>query len=113
MELDVKQTNYGITIDQTLYALSISPIEIKKARSLRKNDKLNQEEKTDLKRLAGQMMCVATQNRPDVLFDVYRISKTRKYSKVTLLFKANKSQLKLKSKKGSICFPQLKKTLQV
>ncbi|GAB1607311.1 hypothetical protein Ahia01_001014600, partial [Argonauta hians] len=39
----------------------------KKGRSLRKNDELSQEEKTDLKRLTGQMMWVSTQTRPDTL----------------------------------------------
>ena len=47
--LGVRQAKNGITIDQNLYVLSITPIDIKKGRSLRKNDKLNQEEKTKLK----------------------------------------------------------------
>ena len=57
--LGVKQTKEGITIDQNLYASSTSPTDIKKRRSLRK---MMNQERTDLKGLAGQMMWVATQN---------------------------------------------------
>ena len=54
-----------------IYDSLISPINIKKIRSLRKkNDNLNQEEKTELKRLTGQMMWVSTQTWLDVAFDV-------------------------------------------
>ncbi|GAB1599998.1 hypothetical protein Ahia01_000277300 [Argonauta hians] len=107
MGLAVKQTVNGIIVNQDKYVSSISPIDIKKGRSLRKNDELSQEEKTDLKRLTGQMMWVSTQTRPDVSFDVCRMSNTGKSPKVKLLFEANKSLLKLKSKTGSISFPQL------
>ena len=107
--LGVKQTKDGIMIDQNLYVSSISPIDIKKGRSLRKNDELSQEEKTELKRLTGQMMWVSTQTRPDVSFDVCQMSNTGKSPKVKLLFEANKSLQKLKARTGSITFPQLGK----
>ena len=49
LELGVRQTKDGITINQNIHVPSISPIDIKKGRSLRKNDELSQEEKTELK----------------------------------------------------------------
>ena len=72
LRLGVKQMKDGITIDQNLYASSISTIDIKKGRFLRKKiHKLSQEKKTDLKKkLAGQMIWVATPTQPDVSFDV-------------------------------------------
>ena len=93
--IGVKRTKVGITIDQNLYNSSISQIDRKKGRSLRENDELSQKEK-DLKIVEGQMMQAASQTWPDVLFDVYRISNTEKSLKVKLLFKVNKSLLKLK-----------------
>ena len=54
--LGVRQTKDRITIGQNLYVSSIYPIDIKKGRSLRKNDELSREEKTELKRLTSQMM---------------------------------------------------------
>ena len=56
----VQQTKDGIIIHQNLYASSISPIDIKKGRSLGKNDALSKE-KTDLKRPTNQMIWGATQ----------------------------------------------------
>ena len=55
-------------------------------------------------------MCVATQTRLSVSFDVCRMSNTGKYLKVKVLFEANKTPLKLKLMTGSISFPQLKKS---
>ena len=92
-----------ITTDQNLYASSISPIDIKKGKSLRKNDELSQEEKTDLKWLTNQMTWL------DVSFDVCMMSNTGNSIKVKLLFEANKSPLKSKSKTGSMSLPQLGK----
>ena len=79
---------------------------IKKGKSLGKNDELSQGE-TDLKRLTGQTMWIATQIWPNVSFYECRISNTGKSPKVKLLFKANKTLLKLDSTIGSIWFPQL------
>lgn len=106
---NVKQTKNGIIIDQNLYASAISPIDIKKGRSLRKNDELSRDEKTELKRLTSQMMWVSTQTQLDVSFDVCRMSNIGKSPKVKFLFEANKSLIKLKSRTGSISFPQLGK----
>ena len=103
------QTKDVITIDQNLYASSISPIDIKKGRSLKKDDKLSQEEKIELKRLTGQMMWVSTQIWPDIAFDVCQMSNSGKFPKVKLLIKVNKALQKLKSRTGSITFPQLGK----
>ena len=107
--LGFRQIKDGITIDQNLYVSFISPIDVKKLRSLRKNDKLSQEQKIELKRLTGQMMWVSTQTQTEVVFDVCWMSNTRKFLKVKLFFKANKALQKLKSKTGSITFPQLER----
>ena len=107
--LNVRQNQNGITVDQDLYTSSISEIFIKKERLMRKNDELNDIEKSELKRLSGQMLWVTTQTRPDLAFDVGKISNAGKHPKVKLLSEANKVLIKLKSKTGSIYFPNLGK----
>ena len=92
--LGVKQSKDGITIDQNLNTSSISSIDIKKGKSL-KNDVTSRGEDRS-KKLTGLMMWVATQTQPDVSFDVCRMNNTRKSLMGKLLFKANKSLLKLK-----------------
>ena len=61
LRLSVGQIKDGITIDQNLHVSSISPIDIKIGRSLRKNDELRHVEKTELKRMTGQMIWVSIQ----------------------------------------------------
>ena len=54
-------------------------------------------------------MWISTQTQSDEAFDVCRTSNPGKFPKVKLLFKPNKVLQKLKSKTGSIAFPQLGK----
>ena len=74
--MKVEDLNYGIRCfanERWDYyrPKSIFFIDIKKGRSLiKKNYGLSQEEKTELKRLTGQMMWASTQTRPDIAFDV-------------------------------------------
>ena len=84
--LGVRQTKDGIIINQNLYVSSISSIDIKKGSSLRKN-----KEKTELRRLTGQMIWLSTQTQPDVAFDVCQMSNTGKFPKVKFFFKVNKT----------------------
>ena len=59
------------------------------------------------------MIRVSFQTRPDVAFDVCQMSNTVKFPKVKLLFEANKALQKLKSRTGSITFPQLGRPMQI
>ena len=56
------------------------------------------------------MIWVSTQTRPDIAFNVGWISNKRKFTKGKLLFETNKALQKLKSKTGSLTFPQLGKS---
>ena len=53
------------------------------------------------------MMWVSTQIRPDVAFDVCRMSNYGKFPKVKLLFEANTALQKLKLRTDSITLSQL------
>ena len=71
-----------------------------------KNDELrSQEEKTEFKRLTGQMMWVSTQTWADIAFDVCRMNNAGKFPKGKLLFEANKVLQKLKSRTYPLNFP--------
>ena len=105
--LEISQTKGKIQINQNLYKSTISPIEISKSRALRKDDELSKEEKKEMRRLSGQMNWVASQTRPDVSYDVCRISNIGKHPKVKMLIEANKSLTKLKSKDITISFSNI------
>ena len=71
-----------------------------------KNDQLSKE-KTELKRLTGQIMWVSSQTQSHVVFDVCWMINTGKFPKGKLLSEANKTQQKLTSRTCSITFTQL------
>ena len=79
----VKQSKDGIIKDQNLCISSISPTEIKKGISLRKNH-LRQDQKSVL-RLTGQIMWASTQTHPDISFDLCQMSNTGKHAKMKIL----------------------------
>ena len=60
LELNIKQTNGCISIDQTLYIDELSQLEINSKRKLEKHAKLNKEEAWQLHGLAGQLNWVST-----------------------------------------------------
>ena len=107
--LEVLQTAEGIQVHQDFYIPSIAPIELAENRKERKNDELTTDEKSELKRLSGQMMWVASHTRPDVSFETCSMSNTGKHPTIKMIHEANKAITKLKSKKVSLKFPKLGK----
>ena len=95
--LNVKQSVEDIKIDQIEYSNRIEEIELNKDRISRKNDELNKEEKSSLKSLAGKLQWVSTNTRPDIAFDVCKISNPGKHPKLNVLNEANKTVRKLKN----------------
>ena len=107
--LNVKQHSNEIKIDQKEYVEKIEEIEISKSRSSRKNDELSTEEKTSLKKLAGKLLWVSTNTRPDIAFDVCKVSNPGKSPKVNAIIEANNTVRKLKLSTGCITFPSIGK----
>ena len=62
-----------------------------------------------MKSLAGQLLWVSTQTRPDIAYDVCKISNPGKQPQVKSLIFANKTVRKLKSTEGYLVFPKLGK----
>ena len=74
---------------------------------MRNNAELNSDEKSELKRLSGQMLWVSSQTRPDVSYETCLMSNMGRCPTVKKLHEANKALTKLKSKDVSIKFPDL------
>lgn len=101
------QTTVGVQICQDLYVPNIVPITMAHSRIAKKTDELNVEEKSELKRLSGQMMWVASQTRPDLSFETCVMSNTGKHPSVKMIHEANKAVSKLKNQNLSLHFPNL------
>ena len=105
--LQVTQNKDGVKVDQNNYVSGLKEIELPLERSRRKNDEASEEEKKELRRVAGQMLWVATQTRPDMVYDSCRVSNVGKQPNVSTVLEANNSLSKLKAKQGHIFFPNL------
>ena len=105
--VNVNQTSQGITVDQNQYIPSIDPIKIVPNRSSMNNVELSHDEKSELKRLSGQMLWVSSQTRPDLSYETCVMSNMGKHPTVMKVHEANKALAKLKSKNVCIKFPHL------
>ena len=100
--LIVKQENKCVTITQDLYIQTITPINIK--RNFIRNDVMDVDERRYLKQLAGQMLWVSSQTRPDMAFEVCIMCNTGKSPTMKKILEANKAVSKMKSRNLQLRF---------
>jgi hypothetical protein len=96
-----------ILLSQEQYVDNLKPIEIDRARYLSKDLFLTQAESDFLRSKIGQILWVARQSRPDVLFDVSSLASSLKVARVEHLIEANKVVKRLKSEKVTLKFQNL------
>ena len=101
----VQRSNFSIFINQESYIKSIEPINIDRSRRLQKDATINEQEKTKLRSLIGQLNWITGVSRPDIGFGVCQLSSTFKNATVNHLNKANKLLRHVKNTPNSICFP--------
>ena len=102
--LNVRQSQSGITVDQSDYIKTIEPIKVDPTKD--KENVLDSTERGDLKRLAGQLIWVTSQTRPDVAFETCVMS-NGKNPTVRKALEANKALSKMKSEGVRLYFPRL------
>lgn len=71
----------------------------------RKNDKLDTEEKVQLKHLIGQMMWVVSQIRSDISYGTCLMNNMGNHPSIKILHEAKKAMSKLKSEETALKFP--------
>ena len=103
--LSVVQNKNSIKIDQNQYISKIEKIDIPSDRSL--DSQLTECEKLNLKRLAGKMLWVSSNTRPDISFETCVMSNTGQAPTLKMIHEANKAVSKLKSKSYSIKFKNI------
>ena len=102
-------SDIGILVNQEKYipTFTMKEIELKKNYGYKKDDKLNEEEKAELKPLSSQMMWVTSQTRQYLSFETCIMSNAGKYPTVKTIHEANKPLMKLKLKRVDLKFPNL------
>ena len=103
--VNVQNLRGSIKVDQDHYISSIQEATVHPDRP--RLDELDYEERKDYRALVGQLNWVATQSRPDILFDVCLLSSVFDSAKVDDLLHANKLVRKVKASTVSLSFPKL------
>ena len=105
--INLKRVDGCIYLSQDKYASSLSTLYIDPVRASEKEMDLTETEKTSLRSKVGQLLWLAHQSRPDILFDVTNLASSTKHGKVKHLLIANKILNKVKAMPLSLKFQQL------
>ena len=105
--LQIQQCEEGIYITQKEYANEIEEIEIAASRKTEANQPINEDEKSALRSVIGQLNWLATQTRPDLSYDVCDLATSLKQGTVELITKANRIIRKAKSQDVHLHFPKM------
>ena len=97
----------SITIGQEQYVETLEPIKLSQIRSSKDNAELNSDERSELRRLSGQMLWVSSQTRPDLSYETCMMSNVGKHPTIKKVVSANKALRQLKSKDVSLKFSNL------
>lgn len=100
----VKQT---VQVHQENYIQHMQPIHLSPSRAVQQDSALCEDEKDQLRSKIGQILWVARQSRPDVLFDASNLASKLKNATVQTIHEANRIVCKLKSKKVMLTFQHL------
>lgn len=109
--LNVNKTDETIVIDQYSYIEHIDEVNV--ADRINKSRALNATEQREYRGICGQLNWVASQTRPDLSFEVCRLSTALNGATVDELIQANKAARKCKQHSVSIKFPRLQKPLHL
>ena len=105
--LSIKSYEDGITIDQTEYISSLTPIPICRARASQKKSHLLQPEKVAYRALVGQLNWVATHTRPDIAFETCQLSVYFNQATIADLIRLNKLVDRVKRECVNLFFPRI------
>lgn len=105
--IDLQSVNDNILLNQDKYTDSLTKIDIHPSRAEEKDDGLTGDEKHSLRSKIGQLLWLAHQSRPDLLFDVTLIASKLKDAKVKDIMTMNKIIVKAKSSKMHLTFQRL------
>ena len=105
--IDIYEKNNRIDFEQHKYIDNLQSISLEKSRQKERNMPLNEKETDNLRSKIGQLLWVARQSRPDVLYDVCSLARNLKVATVEHLIEANKIVKRLKSEKVTLKYQHL------
>jgi len=103
----IKQDSEGIMIDQNQYLENLEVEDINPARVRHKNDDLDENEKTKIRKMAGSLNWIVRGTRPDKSFELIDASTKFQTGKIEDLVRLRKTLVSMKENKAEIYFPNL------
>lgn len=105
--IDIVTVNGVVQMHQHSYIENLQPIHMQPARALQRDSPLKETEREQLRSKIGQILWVARQTRPDVMFDSCCLASNLKNATVQSIHDANKVIRKLKAEKVTLKFQHL------
>ena len=105
--IEVVKVGKSIFMTQDQYASEVNIMNIEKERSLDKEEPVTEKERSEMRSKVGQILWVARQTRPDVIFDASSLASRIKDAKVKDLLEANKVIKRIKTEKVKLKFQHL------
>ena len=96
----------GVEMQQDAYLKNLQPVLMDSSRALERDSPLTDCEAEQLRSKIGQLLWVARQSRPDIMFDTCILASTLKHATV---HEANKVAKKLKSEHVTLKFQNLRR----
>lgn len=107
--VDLVTLGRKVQIHQETYIQHLQPIHLTPSRAAETASPLSEEEREQLRSKIGQLLWVARQSRPDVMFDASNLASSLKQATVQTINEANRVVCKLKAKSVELSFQHLGK----
>ena len=107
--LNIEQTGSEIFVDQDCYIQELKEVAVDLDRSKLIDERLNDNEKQNLRSVCGQLLWATGQTRPDVSYSSCRAGNSGNSATVRSLLEVNRSVKRLKNENVRLIFPNLGK----
>jgi len=105
--MDIATVDGIVQVHQHSYIDNLQPVLLQAAHAVQRDAPLNETEKNQLRSKIGQILWVAKQTRPDVMFDTCILASSIKNATVQSIHEVNKVIRRLKSEKVTLKFQHL------
>ena len=111
--IEIKNVQGSIHLSQKEYINSMKTISLDGKRAMEKESPLTFQEKDELQSKIGQILWVARQSRPDVIFDASKLASEFKDATINTVLQANKIIKHLKSETVELRFQHLENDIDL
>ena len=105
--IEISKVGQDIFLTQNKYAAEMNIMNIEKERVLNKDDLVTEKERSQMRSKVGQILWIARQTKPNVMFDASLLASLTRAAKVKDLIEVNKVIRKIKTEEAKLKFQPL------